>query len=178
MVVVDSGVVNGAVRKLRSSSRVPNYLLIQVAGWCLAFDLCLDLIWVPAWCNPGDAPCWMAPLEDWKLHSQRCKSIIFTSVMEGNNREEVLLREEFGKLENAIGKTHGVRCRCAVRTSGFRPSRPVDIPNSKQRAKQPKNATTSISHDRPKHREYGDEPSVSNCFVAQLVSVLALSHRF
>ena len=56
LVLVDSRVVLGAVSKGRSSSRKINFLLRKLVFWYLAYDLALELVWVPTWANPADAP--------------------------------------------------------------------------------------------------------------------------
>ena len=53
---VDSRVVWGAVPKGRSSSRKLNFLLRKLGFWCLAYDIALELVWVPTWANPAAAP--------------------------------------------------------------------------------------------------------------------------
>ena len=53
IVVVDSWVVNGAVRKL---------MLRQLAALSLANDLYIEVLWVPTWANPSDAPSSGAPV--------------------------------------------------------------------------------------------------------------------
>ena len=56
MVLVDSRVVLGAVSKGRSSSRKSNFTLRKLVFLCLACDIALELVWVPTWANPADAP--------------------------------------------------------------------------------------------------------------------------
>ena len=53
---VDSRVVLGAATKGRSSSRKLNHVLRKLAYECLASSLTVDLLWVPSWANPADAP--------------------------------------------------------------------------------------------------------------------------
>ena len=65
LVVVDSRVVLGAVSKGRSSSREINFLLRKLGFWCLAHDIALELVWVPTWANPADAPSRSKPIEGW-----------------------------------------------------------------------------------------------------------------
>ena len=67
MVVIDSGVVKEALRKFRSSSRSLNFVLRQLAGLSLAYDLYLEVFWVPTWANPGHAASRNDPLESWRL---------------------------------------------------------------------------------------------------------------
>ena len=62
IVVVDSGVVKGAVRKFRSSSRDLNFALRPLAALSLAKDLYAEVLWVPTWANPSDAPSRGAPV--------------------------------------------------------------------------------------------------------------------
>ena len=63
---VDSRVVLGAVTKGRSSSRKLNHVLRKLAYECLASSLTVDLLWVPSWANPADAPSRHFSLERWR----------------------------------------------------------------------------------------------------------------
>ena len=63
---VDSRVVLGAVTKGRSSSRKLNHVLRKLAYECLASSLTVDLLWVPSWANPADAPSRHVSLDDWR----------------------------------------------------------------------------------------------------------------
>ena len=56
LVLVDSRVAFGVVSKVRSSARESNCLLRKTGLWCLAYDVRLDLVWMPTWANPTDAP--------------------------------------------------------------------------------------------------------------------------
>ena len=62
----DSRVCVGAFAKGRSSSRKLNYVLRRVAGLTLSHDLTLDLVCVPTWANPADAPSRGRTLRDWR----------------------------------------------------------------------------------------------------------------
>ena len=53
---VDPRVVLGAVTKGRSSSRKLNHVLRKLAYEYLASSLTVDLLWVPSWANPANAP--------------------------------------------------------------------------------------------------------------------------
>lgn len=65
IVILDSRVAVGAVRKGRSSSRKLNALLRQIAALQLDSGVRLEVAWVPTWGNPADAPTRFASLEDW-----------------------------------------------------------------------------------------------------------------
>jgi hypothetical protein len=82
IVVVDSGVVKGAVRKFRSSSRGLNFVLRQLGALCLAYDLYLELLWVPTWANPGDAPSRGASLAEWRRKADAIEKISFGSLLD------------------------------------------------------------------------------------------------
>ena len=56
LVLSDSRVVVGACCKGRSSSRRLNFVLRRIAGVCGRAGLTLDVVWVPTWANPADAP--------------------------------------------------------------------------------------------------------------------------
>ena len=56
LVLVGSRVVWRAVSIGRSSSRKANFLLQKRGVWCLAYDIARELVWVPIWANPADAP--------------------------------------------------------------------------------------------------------------------------
>ena len=62
----DSRVVVGAFSKGRSSSRQLNFELRKTAACCLLYGLTLDLVWVPTWGNPADAPSRGARLSAWR----------------------------------------------------------------------------------------------------------------
>jgi hypothetical protein len=40
--------------------------LRKLAASCLTYNILLELVWVPTWANPGDAPSRDAPLGDWR----------------------------------------------------------------------------------------------------------------
>ena len=84
LVVIDSGVVKGAVRKFRSSSHGLNFVLRQLAGLSLAYDLYIELLWVPTWANPGDAPSRCAVLEDWRKKATLAEATTFESMLQDN----------------------------------------------------------------------------------------------
>ena len=65
LVLVDSSVVLGAVSKGRSGWRRVNFLLRKQRFWCLAYDIALEIVWVPTWANPEDAPQQNKPIESW-----------------------------------------------------------------------------------------------------------------
>ena len=65
LVLVDSRVVLGAVSKGHSCSRAINFLLRKLGFWCLACDIALELVWVPTWANPADAPSRNKPIANW-----------------------------------------------------------------------------------------------------------------
>ena len=70
IILVDSAVVKGAVTKGRSGSRVLNKVLRQLAAICLAHNFYCELVWIPTWANPADAPSRNAPLSDWILKAK------------------------------------------------------------------------------------------------------------
>lgn len=110
--------------------------------------LYLEMAWVPAWSNTGGAPSRMASSEDCKVHSQHCKSILFASLLEGDNREEAVHREGFRrnwKMQSEKLMESSVDV-LSVLQDFFRPV-PSPFPIAKK-AKQPKSTTTTISHDR------------------------------
>ena len=63
---VDSRVVLGAVSKGRSSSRRLNFCLRKLAFECLGASLSVDLLWLPSWGNPADAPSRGTSLVAWR----------------------------------------------------------------------------------------------------------------
>ena len=65
LVVNDSGVVKGGLRRFRSSSWGLNLVLRQFAGLSLACDLYIEVLLVPMWANPKDAPSRKASLAGW-----------------------------------------------------------------------------------------------------------------
>ena len=65
IVSVDSGVVKGAVRKFRSSSRRLNSVLRRRAALCLAANVNVEVLWIPTWANPSDTPSRDYDLDIW-----------------------------------------------------------------------------------------------------------------
>ena len=65
LVRLDSRVVLGTVSKGRSSSRKINFLLRKLGFWCLAYGIALEIVCVPTWAKPADAPSRNKPIEDW-----------------------------------------------------------------------------------------------------------------
>ena len=63
---VDSRAVLGAVTLGRSSSGKLNFCLRQFANGCLASSLTVDLLSVPSWANPADAPSRQTSLAAWR----------------------------------------------------------------------------------------------------------------
>jgi hypothetical protein len=57
--IVDSGVVNGCTTHTE-------FFLRQIAGLRLAFGVYLEILWVPTWANPGDAPSQNKQVSDWR----------------------------------------------------------------------------------------------------------------
>merc|ERR1712194_324101 len=62
----DSRVVVGAMSKGRSSSKQLNYELRRCCGVALRRGLTIDLVWIPTWGNPADAPSRGVPLKKWR----------------------------------------------------------------------------------------------------------------
>ena len=65
VIVVDSRVACGTIRKGRSSSRGLNALLRQLAALPLEYQCTVDLLWVPSWADSGDAPSRKISLREW-----------------------------------------------------------------------------------------------------------------
>ena len=65
LVLIDSAVVKGAVTKGRSSSVILNRVIRQMAGLALSYGLFLEVVWLPTWANPSDAPSRHTALSDW-----------------------------------------------------------------------------------------------------------------
>ena len=84
IVVVDSGVVKGAVRKFRSSSEGLNFVLRQLAGYCLGADLYLEILWVPTWANLGDAPSREVGLSVWRKKAEIAADISHLTFLKSN----------------------------------------------------------------------------------------------
>jgi hypothetical protein len=82
IVIIDSGVVKGAVRKFRSSSKGLNHVLRQLAGLCLACDLYLELLWVPTWANPSDAPSRNSSISAWRHKAEACQNITLKALLD------------------------------------------------------------------------------------------------
>ena len=38
---------------------------LEKLGFGLAYDIALELVWVPTWANPADAPSRSKPIESW-----------------------------------------------------------------------------------------------------------------
>jgi len=65
LVAVDSRVVVGAIAKGRSSSHKLNFRLRKLGALLLARDLYLEVVWIPTWANPADAPSRFTALTEW-----------------------------------------------------------------------------------------------------------------
>jgi hypothetical protein len=75
VVVIDSSVLKGSVRKGRSSSRALNFFLRRIAGWSLSAGVTVDVLWVPTWANPSDAPTRRYSIQEWvgkAGHAEAC----------------------------------------------------------------------------------------------------------
>ena len=66
LALTDSRVALGALSKGRSSSRRIKYLLKKVAALCLCYGFQFDVVWVPTWSNPADAPSRVQLLSAWR----------------------------------------------------------------------------------------------------------------
>ena len=66
IVFSDSQVCVGAFGKGRSSARRLNYPLRCVSGLALRFGLTLEVVWIPTWANPADAPSRGRSLKEWR----------------------------------------------------------------------------------------------------------------
>ena len=66
LILVDSRVALGALAKGRSSSRRINFVLKKTCAVCFAYGLYPELIWIPTWANPGDAPSRFKSLRSWR----------------------------------------------------------------------------------------------------------------
>ena len=66
LVLCDSRVCVGAFGKGRSSSRRLNFPLRCVVGLALAHGITLEIVWIPTWANPTDAPSRGRPLSVWR----------------------------------------------------------------------------------------------------------------
>ena len=71
LALTDSRVAVLAFSKSRSSSRRVKNLLRKVAALCLCYGFQFDIVWVPMWGNPADAPSWVQPLSPWRKALQR-----------------------------------------------------------------------------------------------------------
>ena len=92
---VDSRVVLGSVSKGGSSSRRLNFCLRKFAFECLSASLSVDLLWLPSWGNPADAPSRGTSLEAWRrslpIWPEQAPTLQFESAAVA--RELRLLRE-------------------------------------------------------------------------------------
>ena len=96
----------GAVSKGRSSSRMINFLLRKLGFWCPAYDIALELVWVPTWANPADASSRNKPIKSW--HASLPKppprpTAIFATVHALS--EQNLLREPLSATAHKTRKT-------------------------------------------------------------------------
>ena len=66
VVLSDSRVCVGAFSKGRSSSRKLNAVIRRVGALLLRSGCTLDVVWIPTWANPADAPSRGASLEEWR----------------------------------------------------------------------------------------------------------------
>ena len=94
LVFVDSRVVLGAVSKGRSRSRKVNFIFRKLGFWCLAFVIALELVWVPTWPNPADAPSRSKTIGSWYAALTRLPPLPGATLASTQARSELdLLRE-------------------------------------------------------------------------------------
>ena len=84
--VIVCAVVKGCGTKGRSSSRALNRGLRKLAASCLTYNILLELVWVPTWANPGDAPSRDAPLGDWRKKAVPFWEAIRDAFRDGHSR--------------------------------------------------------------------------------------------
>eukprot|EP00973_Karenia_brevis_P082863 11489516-Karenia_brevis.AAC.1 len=65
LILSDSRVAVGAIAKGRSSSRKLNFVLRRIAGVSLRYGLSVDVVWIPTWANPADAPSRQFSVAQW-----------------------------------------------------------------------------------------------------------------
>ena len=73
--------------------------------WCLAYDIALELVWVPTWANPADAPSRDKPIESWftSLPILRCTPTAVLASAPARSKLD-LLREPRSVATHAAGE--------------------------------------------------------------------------
>eukprot|EP00971_Amphidinium_carterae_P195176 3873124-Amphidinium_carterae.1 len=66
VLLCDSLVAVSVLAKGRSSSRRLNFIVRRISALLLSYRITLDVVWVPTWANPSDAPSRGVPLRAWK----------------------------------------------------------------------------------------------------------------
>eukprot|EP00971_Amphidinium_carterae_P187688 3725056-Amphidinium_carterae.1 len=66
ILLCDSLVAVSVLGKGRSSSGRINFMLRRISAMLLRYRIMLDVVWVPTWANPSDAPSRGIPLGNWK----------------------------------------------------------------------------------------------------------------
>ena len=75
-ILVGSGVLKGSGTKSGSSGKALNFVLSELAGLALAFDLYVALMWPPFLANSSDAPTRDYSLADWYDKAQPLWGVI------------------------------------------------------------------------------------------------------
>ena len=102
---MDLRVVFGTVSKGRSSSRKFNFLLRKLGVWCLACDIALELVWVPTWAHPADAPSRSKPIESWYASLPKLPSTPTAALASAPALSELaLLREPLSVAVHTAGE--------------------------------------------------------------------------
>ena len=70
LVLVDSRVARGSIKKGRSSSRAVNRRLRVLAAWCLGYGFYLEILWIASDANSSDAPSRRRSLASWRQKPQ------------------------------------------------------------------------------------------------------------
>ena len=70
------GVARGLGSRLKRTVELTKiqFLASKTGFWCLAYDIALELVWVPTWANPADAPSRSNLIESWYGSLRRCPS--------------------------------------------------------------------------------------------------------
>ena len=136
IVVVDAGVVKGAVRKFRSSSKGLNFVLRQLAGYCLGADLYLEILWVPTWANPGDAPSREVGLSVWRKKAEIAADISSGSLLAQDRYAEDAQRSHELGSEWAKYPQPELMTGCSLHPSSVHPRRQVVRRHVVQRARR------------------------------------------
>ena len=112
-----------------------NFVLRQLAGYCLGADLYLEILWVPTWANPGDAPSREVGLSVWRKKVEIAADISLGSLLAQDRYAEDAQRSHELGSERAKYPQPELMTGCSLNPSSVHPRRQVVRRHVVQRAR-------------------------------------------